>query len=312
MGSKSEILVFLMTLVVSLSIILYNNYLSASYRHALLTKNHSALSPNIVCTKQYKNSHIIYLDVRPGRTGSSVLQLMSLLAMAQIHCYTPVVKPQNRHLTIVEMYFDVDDIQRVDLNITGFREITRKQYVGRLGTFLNGDYNWTVNCTCYGYRFTNDQIKYLRSTVRLKEDLVKEARTFVSDNIGHRPLAAVHVRRTDKALIYNVSWYEEYIKKAIAVLETLVTNITFVFVSDDKDWCRKHFSGDNVYFSPFVSAGADLALMSLCKYSVLTVGSYGYSGAWFGQHDTVIYNRKYALMQYKHLLFFSPNWIELE
>ena len=311
MARKSTILCFLLILVVLLMIILYNHFLSASFRKVLETKNFTAPSRINECTGQYKSNHFMYLDLGPGRTGSSTLRLMSLLAMSKAHCYTPVVNPNNRHLNFTEMYFDVDDIKKVTLNSTGF-QVLEKQHVERSGTFFNGDYNWTVKCTCYGYRFTKDQIKYVQSTIRLKRDLVQIARTFVSQKIGNRPLVAVHVRRTDKARIYDVSWYEEYIKKAIVVFETIVNNIAFVFVSDDKEWCKKRFSGKNIYFSPFRSAGEDLALMSLCKYSVLTLGCYGYTAAWFGQHDIVIYNRKHSAMRYKQVEFFYPDWIGLD
>ena len=317
MASKSGILFFLLTSAVLLCIILYNNYLSASFRKDPLTKtftdpltmNFTAPSRINVCTKQYKSNHFKYLDLGPGRTGSSTLRLMSLLAMSKAHCYTPVVNPNNRHLNFTEMYCDVDDINKVTLNSTGFK-LLEKQHVGRSGTYLNGDYNWTVKCTCFGY--TKDQIKYVHSTIRLKRDLVQIARTFVSQKIGNRPLVAVHVRRTDKARIHDVSWYEEYIKKAIAIFETIVNNIAFVFVSDDKEWCKKRFSGKNVYFSPFRSAGEDLALMSLCKYTDLTLGCNGYTAAWFGQHDIVIYNRKHFDMRYKQVEFFYQDWIGLE
>jgi galactoside 2-L-fucosyltransferase 1/2 len=65
-------------------------------------------------------------------------------------------------------------------------------------------------------------------------------------------------------------------------------SVIFVIVSDDKQYCRKVFGQNkNVLLTPdSFSAADDLATLTVCEHSILTVGTFGWWGA-FLLHNRV-------------------------
>ena len=78
---------------------------------------------------------------------------------------------------------------------------------------------------------------------------------------------------------YNVAT-REYFHKAFNHFREKFTDVIFLVVSDDMNWCRTNLKGDDVQYVSTGNAGSDLAFLSLCNHSVISTGSFGWWGAY--------------------------------
>lgn len=99
----------------------------------------------------------------------------------------------------------------------------------------------------------------------------------------HKDIITVHVRRGDYIVPPNKQEFHtnlgdttDYYQKAMK----LFNNNFFLFVSDDIQWCKDNFKGDNIIYSPFKSEIDDLCLMSLAHGNIIANSSFSWWGAW--------------------------------
>lgn len=89
----------------------------------------------------------------------------------------------------------------------------------------------------------------------------------------------IHVRRGD----YLLQEYKHpvcrmgYFNKAIACFDPASS---FLVVSNDMEWCKKHFKGKQFYFSENESPVVDLYLQAMCSHHIISNSSYSWWGAW--------------------------------
>ena len=94
---------------------------------------------------------------------------------------------------------------------------------------------------------------------------------------------SVHVRRGDyigKQKFHNVLPIEYY-KKAF----TFFKGKKFLFFSDDIEWCKKTFVGQEFEFHKTRGDMADIAIMSSCEHNIVANSSFSWWGAWLNQND---------------------------
>lgn len=90
---------------------------------------------------------------------------------------------------------------------------------------------------------------------------------------------AIHVRRGDylrleyKHPVCRMS----YFKKAMACFDM---GTSFLVISDDIAWCKKHFKGDRFYFGEKEKALTDLYLQSMCAHNIISNSTFSWWGAW--------------------------------
>jgi len=113
----------------------------------------------------------------------------------------------------------------------------------------------------------------------IPEEIIDKIEMYLSSQISeYDEITSVHVRRGD---YINLSEYHtlcsvDYYKKA---MET-IGNGHFVFISDDINWCKENFKGDNIHFSPFKNEIEDLAIMSICDNQIIANSSFSWWGAY--------------------------------
>lgn len=111
-------------------------------------------------------------------------------------------------------------------------------------------------------------------------------------------LIGVHVRRGDVTtyesyLLGYTSASSEYITEAMQYFGRRFRRrkLLFLLVSDDFKWCEenvKEVSGPIVMLKN-ASDVTHLAALSLCNHTIMTVGSFGWWGAWLAGGETVYY-----------------------
>jgi hypothetical protein len=122
-----------------------------------------------------------------------------------------------------------------------------------------------------------------------KERYEEESRNFILEKIhpvsSGRNIVSLHVRRGDYTLYPNHHpvCSDEYYQSAIRRFD--LRNSIFLVFSDDIEWCKKKFEGDNFIFSDTNNPYVDLAIMSMCDHHIIANSSFSWWGAWLNKSE---------------------------
>jgi galactoside 2-L-fucosyltransferase 1/2 len=181
---------------------------------------------------------------------------------------------------------------------------------------------WTYFINCTGdirqqFEFT-DNIKH-KASVILKNLLISK---YYSDR-RNVTLVGIHVRRGDyvenrKKPIRKPA-DKAYIERALKYFRDLYPTVLFVIATNpqdsDRKWCQDNIQGNDTVLVPVSSAAVDMAILSSCDHSIITVGTFGWWAAWLTNGTTVYY--KDMIWNAEHLgkinreQYFWPGWIGL-
>lgn len=105
------------------------------------------------------------------------------------------------------------------------------------------------------------------------------------DEYDCRDACSIAVRRGDylnHRHIYNVLDMSYYNK----AMEIANCN-KYIIYSDDMDWCKNNFIGDQFIFADSISrnAPAIIYLTSICKHNIIANSTLSWWGAWLNQND---------------------------
>ena len=101
---------------------------------------------------------------------------------------------------------------------------------------------------------------------------------------------AMHVRRTDYLIhknCYHILTRENYYDKAMY----LSGANKFLIFSDDINWCKQNFKGNEFSFAENNNHITDLALMTKCTGNIIANSSFSWWGAYLNPNNSVIYPR---------------------
>ena len=89
---------------------------------------------------------------------------------------------------------------------------------------------------------------------------------------------SIHVRRGDFLVEYCVSALMDmdYYNRAMDIINA----DKYIIVSDDINWCYKHFKGSQFEFSNCTSPYQDLILMANCNDNIIANSTFSWWGAW--------------------------------
>jgi galactoside 2-L-fucosyltransferase 1/2 len=154
------------------------------------------------------------------------------------------------------------------------------------------------------YKYLQLAGKSIRSALTFSDkDITNNAHNIVSKQVRTNPtttVVGVHIRREDILVVdYLQEASVEYLDKAMQYFETKFGyNVRFVVVSDDMPWCRAQQVLSNAVLLDTGNAILDLAVLSRCDALILTVGSFGFWGAWLGMAEDVVYNSKAIVLEH--------------
>jgi hypothetical protein len=101
---------------------------------------------------------------------------------------------------------------------------------------------------------------------------------------------SIHIRRGD--YIRNLDFHPicslSYFRNAMKMIGS---DSPFLIVTNDIEWCKRKFGGDNIYFTDKESAVVDLYLQSMCANNIISNSSFSWWGAWLNSNPSkkVIY-----------------------
>ena len=95
-------------------------------------------------------------------------------------------------------------------------------------------------------------------------------------------LTSVHIRRGDYLNLqnYHLILPKEYYEEAIKTFEG-----NFIFFSDDIEWVKENFKGDNIFYSETNDELMDLTLMSICDNNIIANSSFSWWGAYLNKNE---------------------------
>lgn len=146
------------------------------------------------------------------------------------------------------------------------------------------------------------------------DDYASTIKEYLTPKYNHEKIdmTSIHVRRDDylKYPQHHPTLNMEYYEKAIE----LVGGGSFLIFSDDINWCKNHFIGNNFEFSENNSNINDLVLQSKCKNNIIANSSFSWWGAYLNSNTNkqVIAPKKWfgpALSMHNTDDLYCNNWI---
>lgn len=99
-------------------------------------------------------------------------------------------------------------------------------------------------------------------------------------------IVSIHVRRGDYVMFpdHHPTCSKEYYDSSISKFEDL-TKKKFLVFSDDPEWCRTEFAGDNFIICDIGDPYVELCCMSLCDHHIIANSSFSWWGAWLNENS---------------------------
>jgi hypothetical protein len=146
------------------------------------------------------------------------------------------------------------------------------------------------------------QLAYLTTNVyfSIKERHFIKAQSFFQSLPENVEPVFIHIRKTDYINLevlgkLGADLPLSYYNKAISIMTEQIKNPFFIFLSDDLYFIQQKFQNiQNKVISTLDQYG-DLALMSLCKYGILSNSSFSWWGAYFMKEREKVIVPKYWL-----------------
>lgn len=107
---------------------------------------------------------------------------------------------------------------------------------------------------------------------------------------------SVHIRRGDYLSAQNQAMFggicdDAYYDRAIAEMKRRLPGAVFFFFSNDTDWVKAHYQGENYVVAEGNGEDAgflDLFLMSRCRHHIMANSSFSWWGAWLDDNPDKI------------------------
>ena len=130
--------------------------------------------------------------------------------------------------------------------------------------------------------FTDNKDEVIR-LFNFDENINNEIKKFIDEKTNGSSLTGIHVRRGDYLLkpsfhpVCSLDYYREGMN--------IINDTKYVLVSDDIEWCKENFKGDEFIFSPFTNELEDLYLLMNCDNHIIANSSFSWWGAYLSQKD---------------------------
>ena len=169
-----------------------------------------------------------------------------------------------------------------------------------------------------GYWQTQDYFNKIRNQIlhELKPNIKLEVPNFISLNNS----VAVHVRRTDYLKDDRYGFLgKKYYHDAMELMKRRYHDLTFIFFSDDINWCKIEFGNnlENVlyYSSEINNDCVQLYFMSKCKHQIIANSSFSWWAAWLNTNENKMVIRPVKPFNDHSLLYenhYPNDWIKIE
>ena len=102
-------------------------------------------------------------------------------------------------------------------------------------------------------------------------------------------IISAHVRRAGHELPAHQQVHkypnEIYYQDAMDYFRSNFSDVFFLFFSDDIEWCKSKFVGNDIEFSCNNSSIIDFSMMSICDHNIITHSSFSWWAAWLNNNN---------------------------
>ena len=287
-----------------------------------VTKSTAKLTTTRPAPTHYATVHL------NGRLGNQMFKFASMFGIAKHNNLIPVIPPHPLRDKIFKIYVG---------NTTPEIKYTKKYFETNSNTFepafmsIGESENLWIHGYLQSWKYFQHVEKELRDQYTFQDHIAQKSKsTFLAVIAANKNkitsetvYVAVHVRRGDMAksnLLRNKGYTvadTNYLEKAMNAFRKDFKNVLFVVGSDDLNWCRENLKeADIVFIPPGSSPEMDVAILTNCNHTVVTVGTYGWWTAWLINGKTIYYkgfprpNSRLAAM-FKAEDHFLPKWIPM-
>lgn len=138
-----------------------------------------------------------------------------------------------------------------------------------------------------GFFQSEKYFKHNRDKILEWCEISSEIKDIIEKKYSHvlsKETTSIHVRRGDYVKFSNHHFVQniDYFKNSIEVLKD-ITEI-FVVFSDDIEWCKQNFIGNNFFFVENEKDYIEICFMSLCKNNIISNSSFSWWPAWLNNN----------------------------
>nr|XP_022338996.1 galactoside 2-alpha-L-fucosyltransferase 2-like isoform X2 [Crassostrea virginica]XP_022338997.1 galactoside 2-alpha-L-fucosyltransferase 2-like isoform X2 [Crassostrea virginica] len=263
-----------------------------------------------------------------GRLGNQIFEFASLFGIARQNNLIPII-PAN---SLLRRIFKVS-VGNTNPQI----KLTKKYYEKKGCVFepplmsVGESENLWVKGYLQSWKYFQHAEKELRAMYTFQDSIAQKAKSTFQATIASKKnkitaktvFVAIHVRRGDMKNNLNYVKYGyttadmSYISKAMNTFRKDFPDILFVVGSDDLKWCKENIKDDDVVFIPPGSAPEmDIAILTNCNHTIVTVGSYGWWTAWLVNGKTIYYKgfptpKSQLAALFNAEDYYLPEWIPM-
>lgn len=172
--------------------------------------------------------------------------------------------------------------------------------------------NLILNGCFQSEKYFTDYTEDVFHVFNIDSDKVSRTRTEIELKTNSSNITSVHVRRGDylQKPLFHPTVSLNYLKKSMGI----VSETKYIFISDDIEWCKNNFYGDNIFYSDYTNEIDDLYLIMSSDNKILSNSSFSWWGdylskykgitiapkIWFGpqgpQDTEDIYNKNWTII----------------
>jgi hypothetical protein len=232
---------------------------------------------------------MVYVNLK-GRLGNNLFQLAAASSLAHLHNtdFAAIVtdywcsEPDHCYLEDYLKQFKTNILSNVHFTSTipkGLKEFNEQNSSFSPISFqkeilLNG---W----------FQSEKY-FVDSVVRELFNIDQKNYDYIKGKYGHlllsdNTITSIHVRRGDYLKLphqYSICSMR-YFEKAI---DLIGRDKKYMIISDDINWCKRHFRGPNFYFVENESPLIDLYLQAFCTNNIISNSTFSWWGAWLNKN----------------------------
>ena len=262
---------------------------SAFYNAQIITKHTSNKSTLV---EQQARCNIILRD-RSGRLGNRLFMFASALGLAlthscHLHITKQIIQELNQSFTL--------DLERIPVRLEqNHSKAERKvfNHCSYLTDLFRANTSQTIELVGFWqvHAYFSNHSTEIRRQLHFKSAICRQVDTFlgnVKEGFSNRvTLVGVHIRRGDFLGRRTVS-SDQYIISAMSYFIRNYQAVVFVIISDDRVYCQRLFQQrKDVRFTPVsYDATLDLATLAHCDHAIITVGTFGWWGAYLLRNRT--------------------------
>jgi|LauGreDrversion4_2_1035121.scaffolds.fasta_scaffold01389_12 hypothetical protein len=222
------------------------------------------------------------LLARGGRLGNQMFQYAALVGIKYKNQSNIALTKKQESDSALSKIFDLRECFFLDEEYLAWDTTYHEKVFNFDSDILNVSGNANVNGYFQNENYFLHCADIIKKEFSFKKEIQQECDSFFNE-FEKNTTVSIHIRRTD--YIHLSSIFEQlsldFYKKCISFFNK--KNVKFLIFSDDVEWCKKEFIGDNFIF-PDKSPFHDLCLQSMCDHHIISNSTFSWWAAWLGRN----------------------------